>query len=81
MEQTLSNKYDQLCDTLTIVEEFVGGIANARTQMDIAVKLCPYIDNLKKLVKESPSAVVETIVHDYVGLRDEEDEDFLPRLA
>lgn len=81
MEQTLSNKYDQLCDTLAIVEEFVGELASAHTQMDIAVKLCPYIENLKKLVKENPSAVVETIAHDYVGLRDEEDEDFLPRLA
>jgi len=81
MEQLLSNKYEQLCDTLLIVEEFVGELASAHIQMDIAVKLCPYIDNLKKLVRENPSAVVETIAHDYVGLRDEEDEDFLPRLA
>jgi hypothetical protein len=80
MEQLLSNKYEQLCDTLSIVEEFMGELVNARTQMDIAVKLCPYVDNLKNLVKESPSAVRETITHDYVGLRDE-DEDFLPRLA
>ena len=75
MEQLLSNKYEQLCDTLLIVEEFIGELASARTQMDIAVKICPYVDNLKKLVKENPSAVVETIAHDYIGLRDEEDEE------
>jgi hypothetical protein len=80
MEQLLSNKYEQLCDTLSIVEDFVGGMANERTQMDIAVRLCPYIDNLKKLVRDNPSIVRETIAHDYLGLR-EEDEDFLPRLA
>jgi hypothetical protein len=80
MEQLLSNKYEQLCDTLSIVEEFVGSLASERTQMDIAVKLCPYVDNLKKLVRDNPSIVRETIAHDYIGLRDE-DEDFLPRLA
>ena len=81
MEQLLSNKYEQLCDTLLIVEEFVGQLVHERTRMDIAVKLYPYINNLKKLARENPSAVRETIAHDYIGLRDEEDEDFLPRLA
>lgn len=81
MEQALSNKYEQLCDTLEIIEEFVGELANARTRMDIAVKLCPYVDNLKNLVKENPSAVFETIAHDYGGLKDDDDDDFLPRLA
>jgi hypothetical protein len=82
MEQLLSNKYDQLCDTLLIIEKYVGDLASPRTQMDIAVKLCPYIDNLKELVNnaETPLIIIETIAHDYNGLR-EDDEDFLPRLA
>jgi hypothetical protein len=82
MEKLLSSKYDELCDTLLIIEKYVGDLTSARVQMDIAVKLCPYIDNLKELVKtaDNPQIIIQTIAHDYAGLQ-ENDEDFLPRLA
>ena len=82
MKKLLSEQYTNLCDTLLIIEEYVGDLTTSQVKMDIAVKLCPYLDNLKKLIEiaESPKIILDTIAHDYVGLQ-EDDEDFLPRLA
>lgn len=77
----LSKQVDELQETLAIIETYVGHCTNTTTRMDIAVLLCPYLQNLKKLIKNVDSSIViDTIAHDYFGLK-REDEDFCPRLS
>ena len=81
MKKKLSKQVDELQETLAIIETYVGDLTNTTTRMDIAVLLCPYLNNLKKLIKiVDRHAIIETIAHDYNGLKSK-DEYFCPRLS
>jgi hypothetical protein len=81
MKKKLSKQVNELQQTLAIIETYTGDVTNTTTRMDIAFLLCPYLNNLKKLIKiVDRNVIIETIAHDYLGLKNE-DADFCPRLS
>jgi hypothetical protein len=71
---------DNTLKTLQIIEKHLRSQYSFLACIYIAQKLAPYYENLAWLEANFPSQVKETILHDYEGLK-ANDEHFLPRLA
>jgi hypothetical protein len=69
-----------LIKTQIIVEKYFRKTESAMACLYIAIELVPYYENLKRLDENYPELVRETIEHDYMGLRTD-NEYFVPRLG
>jgi hypothetical protein len=67
-------------DTLIIIEKYFKPSMGAYTCALMAMELAPYYEKLALLEANNPNIVADTISHDYVGLRSDDDY-FVPRLA
>ena len=66
--------------TLAIVEKYFRHEKGQYWCAYASMELAPYYEKLARLEANNPSLVVPTILHDYEGLRSDDDF-FLPRLA
>jgi hypothetical protein len=69
-----------LIPTLEIVEKYFRHEKSQYWCAYASMELAPYYEKLARLEANNPSLVYETILHDYNGLRSDDDH-FLPRLA
>ena len=69
-----------LIPTLEIVEKYFRHEKSQHWCAYASMELAPYYEKLARLDANNPSLVYETILHDYNGLRSDDDF-FLPRLA
>ena len=67
-------------ETALIIEKHFRATKSAHTCAFMAMELAPYYEKLALLDANNPSLVVPTILHDYNGLRSDDDF-FVPRLA
>ena len=71
---------ENFIDTLVIIEKHFRATKSAHTCAFMAMELAPYYEKLTLLDANNPSLVVPTILHDYEGLKSDNDY-FIPRLA
>jgi hypothetical protein len=71
---------ENFINTVLIIEKYFKSSMGAYTCACMAMELAPYYTKLALLDANNPSLVVTTILHDYEGLRSDDDF-FLPRLA
>jgi hypothetical protein len=69
-----------LIPTLEIVEKYFRHEKSQHWCAYASMELAPYYEKLARLEANNPSLVADTILHDYNGLRSDDDF-FLPRLA
>lgn len=69
-----------LIPTLEIIERYFRHEKKQHWCAYVAMELAPYYEKLARLEANCPHLVYETILHDYNGLRSDDDH-FLPRLA
>jgi hypothetical protein len=69
-----------LLPTLAIVEKHFKVEKSAYWCAYVSIELAPYYEKLARLDANNPSLVVGTILHDYYGLKSDDDF-FVPRLA
>jgi hypothetical protein len=67
-------------DTLIIIEKYFKPSMGAYTCALMAMELAPYFEKLACLEANYPDEVKATILHDYQGLKSDDDY-FVPRLA
>jgi hypothetical protein len=71
---------ENLLPTLAIVEKHFKVEKSAYWCAYVSIELAPYYEKLARLDANNPSLVVGTILHDYYGLKSDDDF-FVPRLA
>jgi hypothetical protein len=71
---------ENFINTVLIIEKYFKPSIGAYTCACMAMELAPYYEKLALLEVNNPSLVHETILHDYEGLRSDNDY-FIPRLA
>lgn len=71
---------ENLLPTLAIVEKHFKVEKSAFWCAIVSIELAPYYEKLARLDANCPHLVVDTILHDYNGLKSKDDH-FLPRLA
>jgi surface antigen len=67
-------------DTLVIIERHLKPSKSALECVYMAMELAPYFEKLAWLEANYPNEVKATILHDYQGLKSDDDY-FVPRLA